>query len=58
MLKQEGYYVPRINLAEINEFSSIFLGLQSNMLHHVEIIDNWRGIWNNPLGHILIIQNV
>ena len=34
------------------------MGSQLNMLYHVEIIDDWRGMWNNPLEHILIIQNV
>ena len=42
-------------------FSSL-LRSQLNMLYHVEIIDNWRGIWNVILeyhfGTHLIVQNV
>ena len=37
-------------------FSSL-LRSQSNMLYHVAIIENWPGMWNIPLEHILIIQN-
>ena len=36
---------------------STLLRSQSNMLYHVEIIDDWPGMWNIPLEHILIIQN-
>ena len=35
-----------------------FPGLQLNMLYQVEINDNWRGMWNIILEHILIVQNV
>ena len=54
MYKQKKYCFRRRHLAEINEFSSIFPGLQSNMLNHVEFNDNWRGMWNIPLEQILI----